>query len=238
MEQTTGFFHGKDISFFFFQGWGTITDFFEDVRERYQILTTHIGGAMTKRLKFYDEDRVRLPEVKTLAELREDIMRASFQKKVVQLDSGIEQPYYFEKYLMVARPTILRRLARLIASRIPAGTDRVASPTLGAVAVGTAVSLESGLPLAIVRSRQGEYRGGRTVEGGIHPGEIVVLVEDVVATGQRALRAVNDLRDAGAEVGLVMSVIDCERGATARLAKASVQYSPLFSSSMLLPKEM
>ena len=193
--------------------------------------------AVSKGLNFYDENRVRFTDVETLAELREDILRASFQTGTVRLDSGVEQPYFFEKYLIVAKPTILRRLARFLAARIPAGTDRVAAPTLGAVAIGTAVSLESGLPLAIVRSRQGESRRGRAVEGGLHPGEIVVLVEDVVVTGQRALRAVEELRNEGVEVGLIVSVVDCDRGATTRFADANLDYEPLFRSSMLLPEE-
>ncbi|WP_158603907.1 orotate phosphoribosyltransferase [Cryobacterium tepidiphilum] len=192
--------------------------------------------SVSKELKFYDENRVRLSDVETLAELQQDILRASFQRGAVQLESGVEQPYFFEKYLMVARPTILRRIARFLAARIPAGTDRVAAPTLGAVAIGTAVSLESGLPLAIVRSGQGDKRRGRAVEGGLHPGEIVVLIEDVVVTGQRALRAVEELRAAGVEVGLVVSVVDCDRGAAAEFAKAGLDYDPLFRSSVLLPE--
>lgn len=195
-------------------------------------------AAVSQNLGLYDEDRIRLSDAEALAELQEDIVRASFQKGTVRLDSGVEQPYFFEKYLIVARPMILRRLARFLASRIPAGTDRVAAPTLGAVAVGTAVSLESGLPLAIVRSRQSESSRGRPVEGGLHPGEIVVLIEDVVVTGQRALRAVKVLRDEGIEVGLVISVVDCDRGAAALFAEAGLDYDPLFRSPALLPERM
>ena len=112
----------------------------------------HGGIAVSKDLRLADEDRVRLSDEATLAELQEDIVRASFQRGAVTLDSGVEQPYFFEKYHIVSRPTILRRVARFLAARVPAGTERVAAPTLGAVAIGTAVSLESGLPLAIVRN--------------------------------------------------------------------------------------
>jgi orotate phosphoribosyltransferase len=194
--------------------------------------------AVTKNIRFYDESRVRLTEGASLAELQEDIMRASFERGVVTLDSGVEQPYFFEKYLIIAKPTILRRLARFMASRIPAGTDRVAAPTLGAVAIGTAVSLESGLPLAIVRSNEGENRRGRAVEGGLHAGEVVVLIEDVVVTGQRALRAVEKLRQVGVKVDQVISVVDCDRGAGELFTKAGLSYDPLFRSSTLLPGGM
>lgn len=192
--------------------------------------------SVNKVLRFYDEDRVRLSEDDSLAELREDILRASFQSGAVQLESGVEQPYFFEKYLIVARPTILRRLARFLAARVPTGTDRIAAPTLGAVAIGTAVSLETGLPLAIVRSDDPGGRGRRSVEGGLHPGEVVVLIEDVIVTGQRALKAVNTLRAAGVSVTTVVSVIDCERGAAELFSREGLRYLPLFQTPTLLPE--
>lgn len=192
--------------------------------------------SVSRTLRFYDENRVRLSEADALAELREDILRASFQKGAVQLDSGVEQPYFFEKYLIVSRPTILRRLARFLAARIPAGTDRIAAPTLGAVAIGTAVSLESGLPLAIVRGGKSDESRSRSVEGGLHPGEVVILIEDVVVTGQRALMAVRTLREAGVHVTGVISVIDCGRGADKSFAEDGLFYDPLFQTPTLLPK--
>jgi len=57
-------------------------------------------------------------------------------------------------------------------------------------------------------------------------------------TGQRALRAVQKLRDGGAEVRLVVSVVDCDRGAAVLLAEAGLDYHPLFSSSMMLSEEI
>jgi orotate phosphoribosyltransferase len=65
-----------------------------------------------------------------------------------------------------------------------------------------------------------------------------VLIEDVVVTGQRALSAVEELRKAGVEVGLVISVVDCDRGAAARFSAAGLDYDPLFRSSILLPEGM
>ena len=197
----------------------------------------HGGIAVSKDLRLADEDRVRLSDEATLAELQEDIVRASFQRGAVTLDSGVEQPYFFEKYHIVSRPTILRRVARFLAARVPAGTERVAAPTLGAVAIGTAVSLESGLPLAIVRNSVAEEPRGRAVEGGLHLGELVVLVEDVVVTGERALRAVAELRAEGVELTGILSVVDCDRGAEERFAAAGLDYDPLFRTSLLLPGE-
>jgi len=177
--------------------------------------------------------RVRLTDSQALNELRTDLLRAAYQPGEVHLDSGVDQPYFFDKYLIVAKPAILRRLGRFLAARVPQGSDRVAAPTLGAVPLGTAVSLETGLPLAVVRSHSTPGRRGQPVEGGLSRGETVCLVEDVVVTGTRAAAGVDQLRNAGAEVTAVICVIDCERGADARLRSLGVSYHPLFRYSAL-----
>jgi orotate phosphoribosyltransferase len=182
-------------------------------------------------LNLFDQTRLRLADAAALAELRDDLLRVSFQRREVQLDSGMQQPYFFDKYLIASRPAILRRLARFLAAQVPAGTDRLAAPTLGAVAFGTAVSLETGLPLAIVRTHWDGTRGGGAVEGGLHRGETVVLIEDVVVSGRRALHAVAQLRAVGATVLAVVAAIDCERGAAAAMTAEQIGYLPLFGFS-------
>ncbi|MCU1615056.1 MAG: orotate phosphoribosyltransferase [Frankiales bacterium] len=187
----------------------------------------HLPGS----LNLFDETRLRLADAETLQELRDDLLRVSFQRRDVRLDSGVQQPYFFDKYLMASRPSILRRLARFLAADVPAGTDRLAAPTLGAVAFGTAVSLETGLPLALVRTHWDGTRGSAAIEGGPHRGETVVLIEDVVVSGTRALHAVEQLRSAGATVVAVVAAIDCERGADAAMGGQGVDYVPLFRFS-------
>jgi orotate phosphoribosyltransferase len=189
------------------------------------------SATVTGALNLFDESRLRLADAEALRELRDDLLRASFLRGQVHLDSGVDQPYFFDKYLIASRPGILRRLSRFLARNVPAGTDRVAAPTLGAVAIGTAVSLETGLPLAIVRTQSQDGNRGRLVEGGLHPGETVALIEDVVVTGSRALQAAGRLRAAGAEVTAVLATIDCERGADAALSAEGLQYLPLFRYS-------
>lgn len=197
--------------------------------------TSHADSGVAGTLNLFAANRVRLTDSETLQELRDDLYRASYQPGEVRLDSGVEQPYFFDKYLMLSRPSILRRLSRLLACRVPAGTDRVASPTLGALSLGTAVSLETGLPLAVVRTQWSESHRGRSVEGGLHHGETVTLIEDVVATGNRALLAVQRLREAGAHVTAVLAAVDCERGVDERLSATGVTYRPLFRYSAFAP---
>lgn len=187
---------------------------------------------MRRELDLLSERRVRLSRPESLEELRADIVRASYLTGDFVLAEGVRSGYYFDKYLFETRPAVLRRLGRFLADLVPRGTDRLAAPALGAVALGTAVSLELGLPLVIVRLDE-NFRESRPVEGEVYQGEKVTLIEDVVVTGSRALRAISRLEETGATTRNVVSVVDRREGAADRLAERSVGYGHLFTPSEL-----
>ncbi len=183
---------------------------------------------MRREIDLLSRNRLRLPREEALAELRADIVRAAYVEGDFVFASGLRRGYYFDKYLFETRPAILRRLARFMAELVPEGTERLAAPALGAVALGTAVSLELGLPLAIVRP-DAEPGSPRVIEGELYAGENVALVEDVVVTGGRALRAISHVRETGAVARHVVAVLDRREGAEERLAEHSVGYAHLFT---------
>jgi orotate phosphoribosyltransferase len=100
------------------------------------------------------------------------------------------------------------------------------------VALGTAVSLELGLPLVIVRLDR-EAGSARMIEGELYAAEEITLIEDVVVTGSRALRAISRVSEAGARVRQVVSVLDRREGAAERFSEASVGYRHLFTPEEL-----
>jgi orotate phosphoribosyltransferase len=149
------------------------------------------------------------------------------------LSSGGRSKYYFDKYLFETKPAILKMVARELAERVPAGIDRIAGPELGAVALATAVSLETGLPFVIVRKGVKGYGRSRSIEGEMHEGERILLVEDVISTAAEALRAARALLEAGAKVEQVLAVIDREQEGRENLTAAGFRLETLFKLSDL-----
>ena len=147
------------------------------------------------------------------------------------LRSGRHSNYYFDKYLFETEPGILRRLGRHLAALVPLGTQRLACPELGAVLLGGAVSMETGLPMCIVRKEVKEYGTSRAIEGKLEPRDRVTLVEDVLTTGGAALAAAEKVRAAGAEVNGLVGVLDREEGAAEALAAARIPFHPLLRKS-------
>jgi orotate phosphoribosyltransferase len=187
---------------------------------------------MAGRIDLWADRRCRLSPAQSLEELRTDIVRASCIEGDFVLGEGLASAYYFDKYLFETRPAILRRVAGLLAGLVPDQVDRLAAQAPGALALGVALSLESGLPLVILRPDGGDDAPAR-IEGELYEGETLTLVEDVVVTGSRALRGVEALVAAGARVSHVLAVVDREHGARERLAAHDTVYRHVFTSTDL-----
>ncbi len=170
----------------------------------------------------------RGPLVAERKELGRDLVAASYLKGDFVLRSGKRSNRYFDKFLFETDPALLRRLGRHLAQLVPAETQRLAAPELGAVLLGGAVSMETGLPLVLVRKEPKGYGTSKQIEGRLEPGERITVIEDVVTTGGDSLRSAHVLRDAGVEVIHLVVVLDRGEGGEENIRAAGIPYSPLF----------
>lgn len=173
---------------------------------------------------------VALSHDQRLRELGGDIAHAGYLRGDFVLSSGVHSSYYFDKYLFVTKPAILRRVAGFLGESVPTNADRLAGPGPGGVALASAVGLEIGLPFVITNESP---ERNVSITGELHAGDRVVLVEDVLATGSRALAATRALVDNSAEVLMILAVVDRQEGASERIKQAGYVVRSLFTSSDL-----
>ena len=112
--------------------------------------------------------------------------------------------------------------------------DAIGGMTLGAdpiVCPVAALSHVEGPPLRafIVRKEAKGHGTGRRLEGSLEPGSRVVVVDDVVTTGESTLRAVEAAREAGHQVVAVLCLVDREEGGSEKLSRWN--FIPLFRRS-------
>jgi orotate phosphoribosyltransferase len=160
--------------------------------------------------------------------LARDLVRASYLKGEFVLRSGKRSDRYFDKFLFETDPALLKRLGDELARLVPKATQRLAAPELGAVLLGGAVSMATGLPLLLVRKEPKAYGTARQIEGRYVQGERITVIEDVVTTGGDSLRSVQVLRDAGLDVIHLVVVLDRGEGGEDNIREAGIPYSPLF----------
>jgi orotate phosphoribosyltransferase len=168
-----------------------------------------------------------------LAELAADLSAASLLRGDFVLSSGARSSYYLDKYLFETDPSVLRRLGEALAVRVPAGTQKIAGTELGAVALATALSLETGIPFVIVRRAAKEYSTSKPVEGRLDAGDAVVLVEDVVTTGAQVLKAADKLVAQGVNIVAILAVVDREEGGREAIEGAGYRFETLFTRTSL-----
>lgn len=149
------------------------------------------------------------------------------------LRSGKKSKFYFDKYLFETQPDVLEAMGQEIAKRLPAGTQRIAGPELGAVALAAAASLASRVPFFIVRNAKKDYGTSKTIEGKLVAGESVVLVEDIVTTGGQVVEAIKNITEAGARVTKVIVALDRLEGGKDNILAAAphVIYEPILTKT-------
>ena len=114
--------------------------------------------------------------------------------------------------------------------------DRIAGVVLGSVPLATALALETGIPYVMIRKEKKDHGTGKLIEGDLNAGDRVLVVEDVITTAGSSIKAIGTLREAGAEVKYVISVIDREGGGAENLAEAGVDFRPLVKASELVKR--
>lgn len=117
--------------------------------------------------------------------------------------------------------------------------DSVGGLTLGADPVAYAIahaSARTRTPIRAftVRKEPKTHGTSKLIEGPFHPGDRVVVVEDVITTGGSALRAMRAVQDAGGSVLAVLAVVDREEGGREAIQAERVPVLALSTVSELL----
>jgi orotate phosphoribosyltransferase len=124
------------------------------------------------------------------------------------LSSGRRSSVYFDKFLFLTRPDLLRELATEVAKLLPVGTNHLAAPEGAATLLVAAVAVETDLPVAVVRKEPKDYGTRSQVEGYAPAGAVAVLIEDVSTTGHQVRRAAEVLRESGVTIARIVLAID------------------------------
>jgi orotate phosphoribosyltransferase len=186
-----------------------------------------------------------LPDIAAArARLRDIIHRRSFGYGEVKLASGRVSNFYFNLKPTMLDPEGAALLAQLTLDALAGERiDAVGGLEMGAVPIAGAVaqlSHMSGTPIQafFVRKKPKEHGARLSIEG-LMPGETlaakrVVVVEDVTTTGGSAMKAVAALREAGAEIAFVLSLVDREEGAAEAFAAQSLDFRAMYRASEFL----
>lgn len=127
--------------------------------------------------------------------------------------SGLKSPIYCDNRLTLSYPEVRKNIAEglsaLIREHYPQA-EMIAGTATAGIPHAAWVSDLLNLPMSYVRSKPKGHGKGNQIEGKVHEGQKVVVVEDLISTGGSVITAVRALREAGCEVIGAVSIFTYE----------------------------
>ncbi|OYQ42782.1 orotate phosphoribosyltransferase [Flavobacterium aurantiibacter] len=153
--------------------------------------------------------------------------------------SGWKSPIYCDNRVTLSFPPIRNYLKEEFAKNIEkqfGKPDVIAGVATGAIGIGLLVAEALALPFVYVRPEPKKHGRQNQIEGFLQKGQHVVVIEDLISTGNSSLMAVEALREAGAQVKGMAAIFDYGFDvAKSNFKKSNVDLFTLSNYEHLLP---
>ena len=146
-----------------------------------------------------------------------------FENKIIQfgdftLASGKKSSYYVDLRLVPSYPHQFRKMVKHLQNEIMdkiglENFDSIVSVPTGGLVIASALAIETVKPLIYVRSKPKDYGTTKSVEGKIHDGLKVVMVDDVATTGGSVINAIKSLKESKIKVEDAFVIVNRMEGA-------------------------
>jgi orotate phosphoribosyltransferase len=166
------------------------------------------------------------------------IKARSFSRGTKMLVSGRNTNYYFDMKPTMFHPAGAAWIAELMLDRIEGlKVDYVGGLAIGAVPLVNSIAMLShqrGRPIPgfFVRAQVKDHGTQRRIEGTSESlaGKNVVIVEDVTTTGGSASAAVEAAKAEGANIVLVLSIVDRLEGALENFNNRGIAFEAIYTA--------
>ena len=167
--------------------------------------------------------------------VREHLLEHSVRRGEFTLKSGRTSTWFIDSKQTICAPDVMVDVAALVLDAIPDDATAIGGLTMGAdgvsfITAGVAATRGRALNAFSVRKEVKDHGAGGRIAGVLHAGDRVVITEDTVTRGTSLLEAVHVAQEVGAEVVLILAVVD--RGGTAEemTAKEGLRFQALFTA--------
>jgi len=169
----------------------------------------------------------------------EDIIVEMYRRGMIKfgrflLSSGKESPYYIDLRILPSFPDLYRNIMEYmvkLANRID--YDVIAGIETSGIVHAAYLGCLLNKPIAYIRKKPKGHGTKSLVEGLIN-GRRVLLIDDVVTTGNTLIKAIKSIRDNGGIIEDALVIIDRCEGASERLVDYGVRLQYILSSDLIM----
>lgn len=145
--------------------------------------------------------------------------------------SGIKSPIYCDNRLTLSYPEVRTLIDEALAKKsheLYPDVEMLMGTSTAGIAHAAIAADRLGIPMGYVRGSAKDHGRKNQIEGRVHAGEKIVVIEDLISTGGSVLDCVRPLREIGADVLGVVSIFTygMQKGLD-RLAADNVQNTSL-----------
>ncbi|HEY9641172.1 MAG TPA: orotate phosphoribosyltransferase, partial [Coleofasciculaceae cyanobacterium] len=138
--------------------------------------------------------------------------------------SGATFPYYIDLRKIISNPQIFHQILQAYAELLkPLRFDRIAGIPYGSLPTATGLALRLNYPMIFPRKEVKAHGTRRVIEGNFLPGETIVVVDDILISGNSALEGAAKIKSVGLEVRDIVVFLDHEQGVKDRLRDQGYQ---------------
>ncbi len=156
-----------------------------------------------------------------------------------KLKSGITSPYYIDLTWLLSSPEDFRGVVEVIAGEIRSFTsesgvriDKLASIELKGALILPSVAERLNMPCVIVRKEVKTYGlTGRIVGGEVKEGDHILFFDDLITDGRSKVEGIKPLERMGADVKLILVVVDREQGGRENLERMGYKFRSIVKIS-------
>ncbi|MCA1995317.1 MAG: hypothetical protein LDL41_25205, partial [Coleofasciculus sp. S288] len=127
-------------------------------------------------------------------------------------------PYYIDLRKIISNPQIFHQILNAYADILKnLSFDRIAGIPYGSLPTATGLALHLHHPMIYPRKEVKAHGTRRVIEGTFHPGETVVVIDDILISGKSVMEGAEKLKSAGLRVEDIVVFIDHEQGVKDKL---------------------